>query len=318
MTFGKILKLNNIKHLRYFEAVARLGSFAAAARELCVTPAAVSQQIRNFEQNYNFNLFVRLPNSLILTNKARSLLADVSSALTTVDTIVGNIRNDELNGKLVINCAPSLGLQWLTPRIEDFIRKYPLVQLTIFSDEFPSYQAIEKFDLRIVHGAGEYGDLNSELLMTDKVFPVLSPALQAVQPIHHFADLTKHTLLHDICVQPSEASLKWKRWFESEGDNATTPKKHINFGNANLMLDAARRGLGVALGRSNLVQQDLISGTLIAPINVQKIAEHAYYTVTTHLMAQSPRVTAFRTWLQEQVQQCACHSNSPANRNNNT
>lgn len=296
-------QVKNLNRLRSFEAAARLGGFAAAAEALNVTPAAVSQQIRSFEIEYGVELFLRLPNSLALTNEGRTLLPKIANALKMIDEAVGNVTSDELEGALTINAAPSFALHWLLPRIDDFTQNYPQVSLTLLADETPSHEAINQLDLRIVHGSGDHPYLDSQMLLKDDVFPVMSPELYHRLPVTEFSDLMNHVLLHDIRVGTSEASMRWQRWFEDEKLPISRATRNLQFGNATLMLEAASQGLGVALGRSALVHDHLASGKLIAPLQPRKSAEHAYYTLTTSLMALSPRVIAFRSWLNTQVSQ---------------
>ncbi|WP_284041467.1 LysR substrate-binding domain-containing protein [Vreelandella olivaria] len=297
------LKVKNLNRLRSFEASARLGGFAAAAEALNVTPAAVSQQIRSFENEYGVELFLRLPNSLALTNEGRTLLPRIADALKMIDEAVGNITTGKLEGTLTINVAPSFALHWLLPRIDDFIQHYPQISLTILADEMPSQDTINQLDLRIVHGSGNHPYLDSQMLLKDDVFPVMTPELYHSLPVTEFSDLMSHVLLHDIRVGASEASMRWQRWFEDEKLSISSPRQSLHFGNATLMLEAASQSLGVALGRSALVHDYLVSGKLIAPLQTRKSAEHAYYTLTTNLMALSPRVIAFRSWLNTQVSQ---------------
>ncbi len=295
------IKLKKLDRLRSFEVAARLGGFAAAAVEMNVTSAAVSQQIRSIEKEFGVALFLRLPNGIVLTSEGQTLLSRIVYALRVIDEAVGNVCSGELAGILTINVAPSFAMHWLMPRIGDFIQRYPQIAITVCADEHPGKNVSNQFDLRIVHGSGDYKHLDARMLLKDEVFPVLSPDLYYRLPVSTFFDLADHVLLHDARVSVSETSMRWQRWFDDEKLAISTKQRHLQFGSAALMLNAALRGYGVALGRSALVDDYLASGRLIAPLPKRKMAEHAYYSLTTSSMALSPRVIAFRSWLHGQV-----------------
>ena len=113
-------RLPPLNALRAFEVAARLGSFAKAADELAVTPAAVSQQIRLLEEELGVTLFRRLPRGLVVTEAARRALPELGKAFAHLQRAVEGVRGDSLVGPLVVSVIPSFAARWVAPRLAGF------------------------------------------------------------------------------------------------------------------------------------------------------------------------------------------------------
>lgn len=296
------MSLPPLNSLRAFEAAARLGGFAAAASELNVTPAAVSQQVKSLENNLDRKLFLRRPRGLELTSAGQELLPNISRGLAHFERAVGNISGGELAGRLTINVAPSLATLWLAPRLGDFVRRFPDIQVRILANDVGPDLHQGLVDIRIPYDIGNFPGLKSELLMRDTIFPVCAPTLLNTTPLRRFPDIRNHILLHDIDIGDDEPTMTWTRWLRDAGSTELEPAGHVEFSNSILLTEAAVRGIGVALGRISLVADHLETGRLVRPLQISKPSDYAYYTVTTEAGAERPRVRVFLDWLHRQAQ----------------
>lgn len=296
------MRLPPLNSLRAFEVAARLGGFVAAADELSVTPAAVSHQVKSLEAHLGIQLFRRLPRGLELTNAGQELLPNISRGLAHFARAVGGLSGGELAGRLTINTAPSFAALWLVPRLGEFTRAFPDIQVQLLAEDAAPDLNQGIVDIRIPFGVGRFPGLKSALLMRDTILPVCAPSLLNTNPLRRFSDIRRHTLLHDIDIGSDEPTMTWARWFRDAGIDDAAPAGHVEFGNSILLTEAAVRGLGVALGRISLVRDHLETGRLVRPLKIFKPSDYAYYAVTTEAGAERPRVRAFLEWLKGQIE----------------
>lgn len=295
-------RLPPLNALRAFEVAARHESFAKAADELAVTPAAVSQQIRLLEADLGITLFRRLPRGLVLTKAARAALPELRRAFDHLARAVESIQVWSLAGPLQVTVIPSFATRWLVPRLTGFVQAYPDIEVTVRAEIRTVDFAREPVDLGLRYGKGTYPGLDARLLLTEEVFPVCAPALlSGPKPLRRVEDLRQHVLLHDRQLSGEEPSLYWRHWLRDAGLGDMDGDRGPGFTDATMLLDAAVRGMGVALGRSALVADDLAAGRLVRPFAVARPADYAYYVVMPPGHAANPRVQLFTAWLEEQA-----------------
>ena len=295
-------RLPPLNSLRAFEAAARHASFARAADELAVTPAAISQQIRLLEAELGVTLFRRLPRGLMLTDAAKTALPELRKAFAHLAGAVAGVRGGSLVGPLMISAIPSFAGSWLVPRLEHFIDAYPDIDVTVRAELRNVDFTREDVDLGIRYGSGDYPGMDSRLLLTETVFPVCAPSLlSGARPLRRPEDLRHHRLLHDSQLSSAEPTLHWAPWLRDLGLADIDPARGVGFSDARMLVTSAVRGLGVALGRSALVADDLAAGRLVRPLAISRPADYAYYVVMPDGRTANPRVRAFVTWLEEQT-----------------
>jgi len=298
-------RLPPLNALRTFEAAARRGGFSNAARELHVTPAAVSHQIKTLESHLDVQLFRRLPRGLEITEAGRQLLPHLTRGLDHFARAVEELSSGDIAGPLTINTAPSFAALWLVPRLATFVRAYPDIELCVLAEETAPDLERGQVDIRLPYGMGDYPGLETSLLMREQIFPVCAPSLLNQLQIRRFSDLRLHTLLHDVNTGAEEPTMTWRRWLRDAGVSGVDAGRGLKFGNSMLVVEAALRGQGVALGRTWLVGEHLASGRLVRPLKASRPADYAYYAVTTRAGAKRPRVQAFLGWLEAQVERDA-------------
>lgn len=291
-------RLPPLNALRAFEAAARHGSFVRAAEELSVTPAAISQQIRLLEADIGVSLFNRLPRGLTLTEAGRSAMPELGKAFAHLARAVEDMRGGSVGGPLVISALPSFAHRWLTPRLPAFVAAYPDVELTLRAEVRNVDFARDAVDVGLRYGKGIYPGLHTRLVLTEQVFPVCAPSLvHGRKPLRRLDDLRQHTLLHERASD--EPSLDWTTWLREAGIGGLEATRGPGFTDGTMLVEAAVRGMGIALGRSALVADELLAGRLVRPLPLSRPADFAYYAVTPEGHERHPRVRAFLAWLDD-------------------
>jgi DNA-binding transcriptional LysR family regulator len=290
--------------LRAFEAAMRLGSFAAAAAELGVTPGAVSQSVRGLEDRIGVALFTRRPQSLVPTRAARDLLPVLTEAFDAVDAAIRRIQAPAAAAATPLRVAAPAGFAagWLVGRLDRFQQRAPDIALTVTATERliepgegPEAEAI---DACIRFGrAGWSGRLACDFLFADRRLPVCSPKYALAHPlVPGGADpLAGHTLLETLT-----APADWSDWAVFSGAPLAGTRR-LSFGDERLAMEAAAGGLGIALCDRALVAEAMIAGRLVAPLEpLEMVRGTAWFLVYPAAAAGAETIAAFRRWLLEE------------------
>jgi len=306
-----IRRLPPLNALRTFETAARHLGFAMAARELHVTPAAVSHQVKGLEEYLGQRLFRRLARGLELTRAGRAFLPKLHEGFERFGEALEELRALEDSASLAVSVAPSFATRWLAPRLHRFVRAYPELDVRINAStrlidpkkgELASGDAlagspVEDADIVVRFGTGDYPGFRVDKLLPVSVTPMCSPRLTGgTCPLRSAADLKHHVLIHDNVTFDDGRQL-WDVWFEAAGMAQTGTSHGLRFNHAMLALEAAADGMGVALGMPVLAQSDLASGRLVAPLERSLPLKFAYYIVSGEGTAERSDVEAFRNWL---------------------
>ena len=312
-----IYRLPPLNALRVFEAAARHLSFKEAAAELSITQAAVSHQMKSLEEYLGVELFRRAGRGVQLTEAARACLPRLREGFDSLAAAVEMIRERAAETELQITAPPVFTARWLMPRLADFAKREPKVELRVFASSkmvdagaLDSPTLVSGLDLRedasgveIHLGSGQYPGYRADRLFGVTMTAVANPDLvKGDRPINEPADLARHTLLHDDAMELVAGGNAWRRWLENAGAAERVDASHgPRFSSNILSLEAASQKLGVALALRPLVDSDLKSGRLCAPFESEWKPQSAYYLVCPEVIADRPAVAAFRGWLLEQV-----------------
>ncbi|MDD9947431.1 MAG: transcriptional regulator GcvA [Myxococcales bacterium] len=290
-------ELPSLNALRAFEAAARLGSFTRGARELNVTQAAVSHQVRALEQALGINLFVRRPRALELTPAGQRYRLSVTDAFDRIHAATRELLARPERTLLTVSVLPSFAARWLVPRLGRFNQAHPDVDLRIAPTQELADFSGDGIDIAIRYGRGRYPGLLATRLLDDELFPVCSPGLLDSQPrLRDADDLAAHTLLHD------ENHDDWKRWLLAADAGHVDAERGPVFSDASMLIQAAVDGQGVGMARRVLVSHELTAGRLIRPFDGRGLAsDFAYYVVYPRAAARRAPIRAFRAWLRSEV-----------------
>ncbi len=279
--------------IRAFEATARHGSMTDAADELCVTPSAVSHQIRTLERFLDTALFERSGNRLVLTLTGQAYVGRLTGLLDALDDSTRLVR-ETARRELRVLTTPGFAARWLVPRL-DRLSFADALRLRV-SDGAPStdFQSNDA-DVVIHWGDAPVPGVVVEPLMESVRYPVISPALRRASRIEEPGDLLNLTLLHD------EVSDGWAAWFAAAGMDRLGGRKGPRFAHCELSTTAAERGQGVALGYDAMVRATVDSGRLERLFHAVTMPVTIYSVAVPAARAGETRIRAFRDWLFEEV-----------------
>ncbi len=285
--------LPSLNGLRAFEAAARHQSFTRAAEELNVTQTAVSHQIRTLEERLGLKLFDRRGRALRLTEAAENYLPSVRSAFDELYDATERLIRRDGDATLTVSTLTSFAAKWLVPRLGGFQDLHPEISIRIMTSVAAVDFDRDDVDVAIRYGRGDWPGLRVDRLIREDIFPVCSPKLlDGPYPLGRPDDLASHTLLHVVGFRED-----WQVWLTAANVVGVDPASGLRFDLILNALQAAIDGVGVALGRTALVEGDLATGRLVALFDISLPIEAAYYVVAPERTADRPKIEAFREWL---------------------
>lgn len=318
-------RLPPLNSLRAFEAAARLLSFKEAAAELAVTPTAVSHQIKLLEEFLDLPLFRRLTRALELTADGAAMLPRVQEGFASLAAAIEATRRKETGGIVSICAPPSFAAHWLVPRLRNFSRLHPDIDLRLSSslatvDSRDRSAAGDsagepKYDLTIRFGRGHYPGNTVERLFSPSYVVVCNPALLAGEhPLREPRDLLWHSLIHDATIPELDDRPGWNQWLTLAGiAEIEAQLRGVHFEDAALALAAATAGHGVALAAHPLVSADIAEGRLVMPFPQAIPSRYAYYATIPDSRGMRPTVLALRAWLlREAARESGMEASKPA------
>lgn len=293
--------------LRAFEAAARHASFKEAAQELAVTPTAVSHQIRSLEALTGTPLFERRVRKVALTEAGAQLYPVLSEGFDAFEAALKRVTRSRQRARVTISATSAFTAKWLVPRVADFCRLHPGIDLQLHASDDPVDLTVDTFDIAVRYGRGRYPGLVSELMFADRFAPVANPKLGMTSP----ADLERAPLIHFQWRRPLALNPTWERWFAESGLPWPASHAQLRFSDEGHAIQAAVAGQGVALLSLALVRDEIAAGHLVQPFG-PAIAGHAYHLVTAADRIPRPAIAAVVAWLRDEarkVQAFAAMSN---------
>lgn len=299
------LNIPGTRALKTFEAAARHLNFTRAADELGLTPAAVSHQIKEIEDQLGVALFTRTSRTIRLTDGGVVLLDATVDALDLLTRAAARARKMERGTSLLrLTLSPTFASKWLMPRLASFRKTYSDIDLRFdITDSVRDFD-LDDVDVGVRFGAGKYPGLVSHRLFDDVVIPVCSPALLSGElPLREPRDLLNHTLCHVDWSLQGLTWPTWGMWMAAAGIEDFDDSRCLVFDDSAHAVQAALDGSAVALADFAMVASDLSTGRLVRPfdLGIRYGPEFAYFLVYSERHADDPRIAAFRAWLLEQA-----------------
>jgi LysR family glycine cleavage system transcriptional activator len=298
--------------LRTFEAVARHLSFTMAAADLALTQSAVSHQIRALEDHLGALLFQRQHRAIAMTPEGRTLLEGARAGLDSILLASERIRSQHRVGVLTIASPAAFAIWWLVPRLGRFAALHPEIEVRIATIDGREPDLLrDGIDVAVVKRPPKAAARNPlEMpLLSEVVFPVCSPSLlNGATTLRNSAELTKHALIECDAAEAEDREFGWSTWLPRLGLGAASPPRHLRFSQFGPALSAAVDGLGIALGRSPMVDAELAAGRLIRPLPKRVAAKASQVFALTWRDARSvrddQRIAAFREFSLDEA--CGC------------
>ena len=290
--------------LRAFEAAARHLSFQDAAFELHVSPAAIGQSIRALEAHLGHQLFKRMTRKVVLTDAGQMLAPSLSEGFDSLAEGVARLKVLNQPQRLTLSTTISFAEKWLLPRLPDFNRLYPGLDVRIISTDQRVDFTSDNTDVAIRFGRGRYKGMIAESFTNNVYFPVCAPDLvQLSGGIATPEDLHSQTLIHTDWLQESNAAPSWEGWFRHVGASPPKTRKELSLSVETLAVNAAIDGLGIALVHEILVRNDLEKGALVRPFGERFaiVPEFKYFIVYPESEQASTKIRTIRNWLYDNV-----------------
>lgn len=305
---GARRRLPSLHHLRAFEAAARNGSITLAAAELNVTQSAISHQVKALEAHLGVTLIQRRGREIALTAAGQAYYPELEAALDRIAQATDRLAYQQPRASLTVNVTSSFATRWLIPRLASFCKAYPDIDVRVATTEKnldfnphmydASIRCLDPPTLLALKKRRDWEDVNAEPFLDESKFPVCSPELLRDKPLKNLADLRHHTMLHARSTQES-----WREWLTAAGIAQIDPETGLTFDNLHFSLQAASRGLGIAIGSRPLTQEELDNGTLVIPFPGIETDPKLYHVIYPAAANGKPEIVAFCNWLMAVAQE---------------
>jgi LysR family glycine cleavage system transcriptional activator len=286
-----MLNRPTLRSLISFEATARLKSFTRAADELSMTQSAVSHQVKSLEDLLGQPLFNRLHRGAVTTDAGTDLLQTVRDCLDLLDHGMRRLEQYKKPNQIIVSSSRSFADAVLLPYLAEYRRLHPEHNIWLHTEDTPIDPLLGEVFVTILHADRRPEDIEATPLCNEFLTPLTTPEVIERHAIRSAADLSAATLLHD------ERREDWQTWFAAAGVSSGNRVDGYNFSDSGLLLQAAARGMGIALGSLTLARGLLENGMLVAPFPDIRVETSGYSMISSPEALKLERVRTFRTWL---------------------
>lgn len=289
-----------LANLQAFEAVARRRSFAMAGAELHLTASAISHQVARLEAQLGVRLFERSAHGVRLTAAGERYLSRVAGALQAIASASDDLRQGVANS-LYVHCSPSIAQLWLMPRLAGFAQANPGIALNLSAAHIHSDFTQGTVDLDIRYGVPNWPNLVIEPLFEERIVPMASPGFLRQHRLRRLEQLVDVPL-----IQSNVNVVQWSDWFAAHTDRRPPERLSLRFDRAQMAMEAAVQGLGVALESATLAALHLKEGRLRPVFGLDKaVRAKAHFLVYPARHASRPPVEAFLAWIHSEAARAA-------------
>jgi len=296
-------RLKQLSNLRSFESAARHQSYSEAAKELFVSQAAVSQQMRQLEAAMGSRLFIRNGRKMQLTESGEKLYLATDKAFNTLLKGFNSIQTEEVAGSLTITSTQAFTSLWLMPRLYKFSIKHPEIKIKVVSSNSIEDLRQGHIDLAIRFITGNEVNTSDgmayEFIAEDHVYPACSPQLVKEYSFKEPKDILNCWLVN----LENQGSINWPTWFKhADVKEYQNHKKWTEVSTGDMALSAVLSGHGFTLASQALFSQYVNTGQLVIPFNIKHPISFKRYFVFDPNSAKKQRVNVFTAWLKEETQ----------------
>ncbi|MGF1873393.1 LysR substrate-binding domain-containing protein [Photobacterium indicum] len=301
-------KQQMLSNMYTFAIAGKFLSFTKAAEELFITQGAVSQRIKSLEEQLGFSLFVRMTRRLELTKEGERLLHALNQSFEVIFSELEDIKFNELRGELYIGAAPTFAQSWLLPRLPEFQRLYPNLNIKLRVKASRLDFQHEPVDIAIYYSDSEHPGFYHQRLFDEMLVPVCSPDYFNA----HFANegdlagqLPSVTFIHCTeSLEASEPNQEWKIWLDNQkGEDLKSlnvMERTYLFNHSDMAMIAAKNSMGIGIARVSLVRSSLENGELVAPFE-RVNSGRGYDLICLNGQQHRPKNAAFIDWLEMQL-----------------
>ena len=290
------IKTPHFQHLYSFYQSAELGSFKEAAELMFISSAAISQQIRQLEEQLEVKLFERQHRKIVLTEEGKVLHQYARQGFTALQEGVQQISLDSNPNSLALSTLPSFAQHWLVPRLGDFSELFPDLSVLMLPKDSLIDFSKDQVDLCLRFGLGQYEGLHSEFLMADHLYPVCHPLYLKEHNIKSTADLDNARLIED-----ARPDMSWEHWLKITGSKVNIENPSLKYQGAHMVIDGALAVQGVALVRHSLAWKYIKQGMLVKIGDIEVRSSYGYWLCAPPAYFKRDKVVNFAQWIKEQT-----------------
>ncbi|NOD34550.1 MULTISPECIES: LysR family transcriptional regulator [unclassified Ruegeria] len=298
-TMGYGHTLPPLTALRAFEAAARCGSFVLAGKELSVSSAAISLQIKTLEDHLGKKLFVRKGNRISLTDAGEMMYPKLARAFEEMSEAARIVRSDTSTRQLVVSVLPALAELWFLPKAITFTEETG-ISLDVRVQEDPIDFEREAIDIRLTYGSALYPGYRETRLFSDVAIPVCAPWFCEAYPNMDEAltNVPDNKFIHNKWGSNYASEPLWSDWRRQvESDATPFSDAGLTINDLTFAIATAKRGAGIALVPSVLAKTDLASGLLVIPSKHALKMKKDYVCVIPHARFDTSAVRQFSAHL---------------------
>ncbi|WP_119272507.1 LysR substrate-binding domain-containing protein [Taklimakanibacter deserti] len=290
--------LPSLRTLQAFEAAARTGSFVAAAEELAISPAAMSQLVATLEDHVGRKLFHRINRRAVLTEAGREVLPRLTLAFEELNGAARDLIGSAHRARLVVSVPPSVAVSWLPSRLPLFIGLHGEADIFLKGEEEPIAFERDLIDIRLSYGRFPDRDHDAEPIASDAVHPVCTPGVLSHNgPVRDARDLLSMPLIHTDWGPAAASFPTWRLWFEAASVTAGREiHRGLTVNSSAAALDLALSGLGVALCQGLFAARAVEEGRLVKPVKQALPLAQPYCLTVPQRSARRAIVAVFKDW----------------------
>ena len=282
----------SLKAIKTFQIAAKHASFAVAADELCITPSAVSHQIKTLETQLGLPLFSRGARALALTDAGARYLEQIDDLFVRLDSVTEQLRVRYGRTSVSLHVPAYFASEMLLPRLSEFSQLHDGVDLRIETSGGHGRTHSAEADLSIVVGSGPWNGLVAHPLFAQTMVPACSPQLLAERPVSRHEDLNAHTLL----VHEGRRD-DWDRWAAAVGMKELRPQQIVRIDSMSAATRAAEKNIGIALLPAELSRRKFAAGRLIRVFDDELVTQEDYTLLVRTEDEHREDIRALRSWL---------------------
>ncbi|HET9473706.1 MAG TPA: LysR substrate-binding domain-containing protein [Steroidobacteraceae bacterium] len=288
------MRTPSLKAIKTFQIAAKHSSFAVAADELCITPSAVSHQIKTLETQLGLPLFSRSARALALTDAGARYLEQIDDLFTRLESVTEQLRARFGRSSVRLHVPAYFASEMLLPRLSEFAKLHAGIDLRIETQSTRGRTHAAEADISVVVGSGPWNGLIAHPLFAQTMVPACSPGLLAEKPVKRYEDLNSHTLLVHEARRDD-----WDRWAANVGLKALNPAQIVRIDSMSAATRAAEKSIGIALLPAELSRRKFASGRLTRVFDDELVTKEDYTLLVRTDDENRDDIRALCAWLTE-------------------
>jgi LysR family glycine cleavage system transcriptional activator len=293
------MRTPSLKAIKTFQIAAKHTSFAVAADELCITPSAVSHQIKTLETQLGLSLFSRSARALALTDAGARYLEQIDDLFMRLESVTEQLRARFGRSSVRLHVPAYFASEMLLPRLSEFSNLHAGIDLRIETQSMHGRAHAAEADISVVVGTGPWNGLVAHELFAQTMVPACAPELLAERPVRSYADLNSHTLLVHEARRDD-----WDRWATAVGMKILQPAQIVRIDSMSAATRAAEKKIGIALLPAELSRRKFASGRLARVFDDELVTQEHYTLLIRNEDEKRDDIRALCAWL---VESCRSH-----------